>query len=431
MEREPPVAAPQGRGEDLSGDLIERLKGVYEYALVQKKMSYYPLAGLALVHLRPGFPGPAPALADALGLRLTRRSTSWVLGPQPTHLPLIGDVPIGTIYGFIKDVTASLVLFGALVFVYYRVVKHESRMTLSSEGVLILGIILAMMLADMLYDGASLVLWHRCSDLSCAAGEAAVCDRIRNLTAQFGGPPGDEALGWHLYPNPAGSLMALVLDGAGPENLSVLATIELWVHSTLVLVFANLLPHSKHFHIITSIPNVFARDITPRGRLPFMGNSEKIGEQVMKAAEEPEKAEPVGAARIEDFTWKAILDFYTCTECGRCSDNCPAHKSGKILSPKQLTLDLRDHLYVDKIVAMRRNLVLVKGEFPAEAQRPLPGPRGQRQPVEPGPHRPRQLGRGLGIPPWPSCPRRPCSTGSAAPPATTIAPRRSPAPPPS
>src|SRR5262249_45666954 len=55
--------------------------------------------------------------------------------------------------------------------------------------------------------------------------------------------------------------------------------------------------------------------------------------------------DPVGVARIEHFTWKAILDFYTCTECGRCSDHCPAHRTGKVLSPKHLTLDLRDHLY--------------------------------------------------------------------------------------
>jgi Fe-S oxidoreductase len=53
----------------------------------------------------------------------------------------------------------------------------------------------------------------------------------------------------------------------------------------------------------------------------------------------------IGVARIDQFSWKAVLDFYTCTECGRCSDNCPAHRTGKVLSPKHLTLALRDHLY--------------------------------------------------------------------------------------
>ncbi len=333
-----------GRDEDRSGDLIARLKGTYEYAFVQKKMGYYPVAGLAHKLIFVGFLVLLLRSLMLWGRGFDPTFSLWVLGPKPVHLPLVGDVPLGALYEFLKDVTASLVLVGALVFVYLRIVKHETRMTLSGEGLLILGIIITMMLADMVYDGASTVLWRRYADMTCTADDGALCERIHALTAQFGGVPAEEA-SWHFFPNPAGSLVSLILDGAGPENLSILAIIGFWTHSTLVLIFANLLPHSKHFHIITAIPNVFARDLSPRGRLPFMGNAEKIGEQVMKAAEEPEKAEPVGVARIEDFTWKAILDFYTCTECGRCSDNCPAHKTGKILSPKQLTLDLRDHLY--------------------------------------------------------------------------------------
>ena len=68
-----------------------------------------------------------------------------------------------------------------------------------------------------------------------------------------------------FFPSPAGSLFAWVLGGAGPQQLTVFALAGFWTHATLVLVFANLLPHSKHFHIITAIPNVFARDLTPPG----------------------------------------------------------------------------------------------------------------------------------------------------------------------
>ncbi len=333
-----------GRGEDRSDNLIERLKGTYEYAFVQKKMGYYPLAGLAHKVIFIGFMVLLLRSVMLWGRGFDPAFSLWILGPKPAHLPLVGDVPLGAIYEFFKDVTATLVILGALVFVYYRGIKHEARMTLSGEGILILAIIIVMMLADMVYDGATLVLWHNYSGLHCAADDGT-CDRIRALTAQFGGMAPEGELHWSLFPNPAGSLMAVILEGAGPQQLAIFATAGFWIHSALVLIFANLLPHSKHFHIITAIPNVFARDLAPAGKLPFMGSSEKIGEMVMKASEEPEKAEPVGIARIEDVTWKAILDFYTCTECGRCSDNCPAHKTGKILSPKQLTLDLRDHLY--------------------------------------------------------------------------------------
>jgi len=335
-----------GRDENRTDNLIERLKGTYEYAFVQKKMGYYPLAGLAHKLIFIGF---GALLLNSLmlwGRGFDPAFNLWIFGPKPVHLPLLGDVPLGNMYELVKDLTALLVVFGALVFLYYRVVKHEARMTLSGEGVLILGIIVTMMVADMMYSGASIVLWRHYAGMTCSAEDASVCTRIQALTAHFGAPATAEAAGWHLYPNPAGSLMASLLDGAGPQNLSMLALVGFWTHTSLVLVFANLLPHSKHFHIITAIPNVFARDITPPGHLQLIApTSEKIGEMVVAASEEPEKAAPVGVARIEDFTWKAILDFYTCTECGRCSDNCPAHKTGKILSPKQFTLDLRDHLY--------------------------------------------------------------------------------------
>ncbi len=79
-------------------------------------------------------------------------------------------------------------------------------------------------------------------------------------------------------------------------------------------------------------------------------------EAVGAAAEKSDPLEdPIGIARIEHFTWKAILDFYTCTECGRCSDHCPAHRTGKVLSPKHFTLDLRDHLYGREVEFLYRS----------------------------------------------------------------------------
>jgi Fe-S oxidoreductase len=186
-------------------------------------------------------------------------------------------------------------------------------------------------------------------------------------------------------------------------------------------------------------------------------NLEKVMEQFQAVSELPDPTSAnFGIARLDHFSWKSILDFYTCTECGRCSDNCPAHRTGKILSPKHFLLAMRDHLYehegdlierepdpkkangapavdapkegesaagevaatenkegekleakgyktidlvpnvvhpdvlwacttcraceeqcpvmisyVDKIVGMRRNLVMVKGEFPAQLQKPF------------------------------------------------------------
>src|SRR5207244_8519070 len=105
-------------------------------------------------------------------------------------------------------------------------------------------------------------------------------------------------------------------------------------------------PSFKPFHLITAIPNVFSKDLEPRGRLAPMGSTEDIMAQMEKATELPDPTDAaIGIAKVEHLSWKAVLDFYTCTECGRCSDNCPAHKTGKILSPKHLTLALSDHMY--------------------------------------------------------------------------------------
>jgi len=336
-----------GRDENRLDNLLERLKGTYEYAFVQKKMSYYKWAGIAHKLIFVGFLVLLLRSLMLWGRGFDPTFSMWILGPEPVAVPLLGEVALGHIYEFLKDTTALLVLFGALVFVYYRVVKHEARMSHSFEALLILAIIIVMMLGDMVYDGASTVLYHRYWADVCAGGDAELCSRVTTVVSHLGPMPAETTtdIAWNLYPNPAGSFMAVALNGAGVDALVALAHAGFWLHATLVMIFLNLLPHSKHFHVITAIPNVFARDLTAPGRLSFAGSAEQLGEKVMAAYEDPANAEPIGAARIEDFSWKAILDFYTCTECGRCSDHCPAHRTGKIQSPKQFTIDLRDHLY--------------------------------------------------------------------------------------
>ncbi len=97
-----------------------------------------------------------------------------------------------------------------------------------------------------------------------------------------------------------------------------------WGHNLLILTLLNVLPLSKHFHIITGLPNVFFRKLEPLGAL---------------AKQDLENATSFGTSHIDQFTWKQVLDMYTCTECGRCSSNCPATMTGKPLAPRQLLLE--------------------------------------------------------------------------------------------
>jgi Fe-S oxidoreductase len=335
--------------EPRSSELGSRLRAVWTFALCQKKLRYYLAAGLAHQLIFLGFLVLLARSVTLWGRGFVADFDLWILGPQP-----VAGVPLGELYAFAKDVFALLVLIGVSVFFYFRVLVVQRRMTLGWEGLLILAIILVMMVADFVYDGAAMVLAARvqaeCGGLPSSTapswcGPAATV--AAPLAQSIAGWTGPGSLGWHPYPEPVGSAVAALLQGDEPSTLVVLAHAGFWTHASLVLVFLNLLPYTKHAHIITAIPNVFLGDLTPAGRLrPVASGTEELMGMVDQAMQKDDMlAAPIGYARIEHFTWKDILDFYSCTECGRCTDNCPANLTSKLLSPKQFTLDLRDHLY--------------------------------------------------------------------------------------
>jgi Fe-S oxidoreductase/nitrate reductase gamma subunit len=102
-----------------------------------------------------------------------------------------------------------------------------------------------------------------------------------------------------------------------------------WLHAIVLLVFLNYLPYSKHMHILTGIPNVFFK------------NLKKVNTQ---PGEEFKKGNVFGVGQIDQFTWKDLMDSYSCTECGRCSDNCPATNTGKLLNPRLVIHDIKTNL---------------------------------------------------------------------------------------
>jgi Fe-S oxidoreductase/nitrate reductase gamma subunit len=115
-----------------------------------------------------------------------------------------------------------------------------------------------------------------------------------------------------------------------------------WIHAITFFVFLALLPYTKFLHIISSSLNLFFIELEkPKGTLKSPGDLEKILEAAMESGDEDFS---LGVATIEDLDWKARLDLDACTSCGRCQDVCPAYNSGKILSPKWLILDTRDHM---------------------------------------------------------------------------------------
>ncbi len=277
-------------------------------------------------------------------------------------------------YSYVLDITASLVLIAIIWAAIRRYIVRPARLEgeQSFEAGIILILISILMVAHFFMEGFSI-----------AAGL----------------PPAA------IHP-PVGSALGSLLDNIGSNLWQPLHNAIWWLHYCVIIGFLVYIPYSKHLHIVLSPLNVFFSSSQPKGALTPI----KL-----------EAAETFGVAKIEQFTWKQLLDLYSCAICGRCQDNCPAYLSGKPLSPKKLIQDLKEHLlevgpallrtkgqgvgeakssphaligdvitedviwscttcracqqvcpvlneHIDKIIDMRRNLVLEQAKIPETAE---------------------------------------------------------------
>ena len=124
-----------------------------------------------------------------------------------------------------------------------------------------------------------------------------------------------------------------------------------WLHISGILIFLNYLYYSKHLHILLAFPNTYFQNLNPKGAFK---NNETVTKEVklmLDPAADPYAApaedsvpEKFGASDVTDLNWVQLMNAYTCTECGRCTDECPANQTGKLLSPRKIMMDTRDRL---------------------------------------------------------------------------------------
>lgn len=139
-----------------------------------------------------------------------------------------------------------------------------------------------------------------------------------------------------------GNALANLFWPLSSDAARLLHAIIWWIHTLTVFALLALLPYTKFLHILASSANIFFRERSrPKGAMKYPGDLEQLLE---KALEQSDGELAIGVRTIEDLTWKQRLDLDACTSCGRCQDVCPAYRSGKILSPKWLILDSRDHM---------------------------------------------------------------------------------------
>ena len=147
---------------------------------------------------------------------------------------------------------------------------------------------------------------------------------------------------------PISSLMSPIFDHLSSPALVNLERVCWWFHITGIMAFLNYLPYSKHFHILLAFPTVYFSNLKPKGafnNLTSVTNEVKLMlDPNAPVPTPPETPLKFGAKDVLDLNWKQLMDAYTCTECGRCTSNCPANQTGKLLSPRKILMDTRDRL---------------------------------------------------------------------------------------
>ncbi|MFI5182633.1 MAG: (Fe-S)-binding protein [Thermoanaerobaculia bacterium] len=359
---------------------FRRLWHVVEDGILQRKMWRDPYAGLYHILIFSGF------------VVLSIRTIALVFeGLEPSAgLPFLSE-GFWEAYLLLKDVVLVTTLAGVLLALGRRHLFKKERLDPSFDADLIL-LLIALLMA---------------TDLSAGAAHDAL-----SMTSTSGWEP----LTFFLSKN---------FLGLSSSSLQAVYFSSWWLHLLAIFFFLNYLPFAKHFHVITALPNLFFARLGEHGKMSTV--------DIEKAAE----AGVFGVSKIEDFSWKQKLDIFTCTECGRCRENCPTHLTGKPLTPKGFTVDLRHALYtdapllldaatgfaggkkakaleerkpliggwisedtiwacttcrycehacpvgityVDKITDLRRHLVLERSEFPKEAQTAFNGMERQGNP---------------------------------------------------
>jgi len=276
------AAEPENRTDRFS----ERIGRLIMIGFGQQRLLWEPAAGWMHAVIFFGF------------LAVSIRTVTLIgRGFDPAfHLPGFGG-PLGLGYAALKDLFAVLVLVAILIGVWRRLVVRPARLHLNLEGVLILLWIGSLMATDLVGDAALFAL-----------------------------EPGHPESGWAFVSTALVGLFA----STTTECLTTLHAWMFWSHVVLVLAFLNFLPFGKHFHVITALPSVFTMKLSPPATLERM---------------EFEGRESFGVGQIEDFSWRRMLDMFSCTECGRCTVHCPTATTGKPLEPRALIVDERDHLY--------------------------------------------------------------------------------------
>jgi len=320
-----------GRDEELSDRKGERWRNVLLLAFGQKKMFRKPLVALMHFVIYAGF--------IIINVEVIEIIIDGVFGTHRVLAP-----PLGSFYSWLINAFEFLAVGVIVVCVVFLVRRNLLRVHRLNQAELNgwprrdANIILITEIVLM-----TLFLTLNASDTLLQS---------RGVQPYASHPTGNFYFSAFLQP---------ALEGLGNSMLAGIERGAWWLHIAGIFAFLNYLPYSKHLHILFAFPNAYFMRLAPQGK---MKNMPEIQKEVLYAMqpelattsnEEPPKR--FGARDVFDLSWRNLLDAYSCTECGRCTQACPANITGKMLSPRKIMMDTRD-----RMEAVGRN-IKQNGEF--------------------------------------------------------------------
>ncbi|UII34152.1 (Fe-S)-binding protein [Fulvivirga ulvae] len=306
-----------GKDVEINDSTSQRWKNMFLIAFGQKKMFKRPLPAFLHLLIYVGF--------LVINIEVLEFVLDGLSGQHRMFAPFLGDVypVLMNIFEFL----AVAVLFSCTVFLIRRnIIKvkrfHAREMTawpkLDANLILIIEIVL--MIAILTMNAADQLL-------------------------QRSNPEHYTATGSLFF----SSMLMPLFEGMDAATLIFIERAAWWFHIVGILGFAIYVTYSKHLHIFMAFPNTYYGTLTPKGQ---MKNMDAVTNEVnMMLGIQPEGGTPppapeeigrFGAKDINDLTWKNLMDAYACTECGRCTSECPANQTGKLLSPRKIMMDTRD-----------------------------------------------------------------------------------------
>jgi heterodisulfide reductase subunit C len=277
-----------GKPENRFDNIPQRINNVLKVAIGQSKILREPVAGIIHVLIFWGFLLFIFAVLEAIIQGFYSNFTLEFLGP------------VFSLITFTQDIFGVLVGLAVLYALYRRYFLNIKRLDHGRESLIDATIVLVLILFVV-------VSMFGQNMASIAANNFQLNE-------------------WEVRPISA-SLSSVFF--FANSDAAIWYEVFWWMHILVIFGFMNFLPYSKHLHVFASIPNVYF---------------EKLGSKKFELKPidlEDETIEQFGAADVDHLTWKQMLDGYTCTECGRCSDACPANFTGKLLSPREIIINTR------------------------------------------------------------------------------------------